>query len=119
MGFFSYVGEMIDDMSKVEQNYRDITTFVKSTEKNVISTRAVVSKKKAAGSYTIPSDMKKQCKMIQEKYEINADLITEEVRKDRKEIDELRRQVKSECQSIADEVRRMEERFGETGGRRL
>lgn len=119
MGFFSVVGEALNDMSKVEQNYREISTYAKNAEKSVKSTRDAVSRKKAANSYTIPSDMKKQCKIIQEKYEIDADSMIKEIREDRRMIAESRKQVKSDCQGIADEVRWMEGRFTEVGGKRL
>ena len=119
MGFFGYVGEALDNMSKVEQNYLEIVKFAKSTERGVNSMKTVVSQKKTASAYTIPNDMKKQCKIIQEKYEINVDSMTEEIRKDRKEIAESRRQIVTECQSIEQKVKRMEESFGEAGGKKL
>ncbi len=119
MGLFNTIGEVLINMSKVEQSYREITTFAKSTERSVNSSRTVVSQKKTGSLYTIPNDLKKQCKIIQEKYEIDAAAMTEEIRKDRKDIGESRTQVEIECQSIAAEVRKMEEGFGEAGGKRV
>lgn len=119
MGFLNVIGERLIDMSKVEQNYNTTNSFVEGMKGKVNNTKNVVYQKRAASSYTISSDIKKQGKAIQEKYVVNPEAIAEEIIKDSKEIIEYRTQVRSEVKSIADEVKRMEELFGEAGGKRL